>query len=205
MLKLESGQIKNFFPVAKVKEMIDIFNRLNASVNNLGNHYHGIGPEHLGYLFVKRQLLNPIREYFNKDVNLVFAFYLNCVSPIGPHFDLHKLPSPGTHWCSFLVPYSVDNQVELCSQASTVILNEYGYDDEKNLPVLEDNILSYKSQLFSHVDDDICIRHSLAHNAIWQPGDLIYWDSRLAHLSNNFVANGHESKQAIVIHTYQVH
>jgi hypothetical protein len=205
MATLPTGQIPNFFPLEKVQMIVQTFARLNSSTNKFGNQYHGIGPDHLGYLFVKRQLLDPINKHFNTDAQLVFAFYLDCISPVGPHFDLHKLPGPGKHWCSFLIPYSVDNDVNLCSNASTVVLNEWGYDKEDELPVLPINILDLKHELLSHVADDICVRHSLAHNAIWHPGDLIFWDSRLSHLSNDFVSRGFTSKQAVVIHTYLSH
>jgi hypothetical protein len=205
MVKLATGQIPNFFSVDKVQSFVKNFARLNSHTNSVGNHYHGIGPDHLGYLFVKKQLLNPILDYFNITAELVFAFYLDCVAPIGPHCDMHQLPGPGEHWRSFLIPYSVDNQTSLCGYASTAVLHQWGYSAIEDLPDLDTNLLPYQADLFSHVSQDVCKKFSLCHNAIWHPGDLIYWDSKLAHLSNNFKGKGFISKQAIVVHTYLSH
>ncbi len=145
MVKLATGQIPNFFSVDKVQSFVKNFARLNSHTNSVGNHYHGIGPDHLGYLFVKKQLLNPILDYFNITAELVFAFYLDCVAPIGPHCDMHQLPGPGEHWRSFLIPYSVDNQTSLCGYASTAVLHQWGYSAIEDLPDLDTNLLPYQA------------------------------------------------------------
>jgi hypothetical protein len=172
---LSCGRIKNFFTPSLIETFIKTFKKVNTT-NGSGNDCYGIDKNHIAYPWLKKQLFNPIVEQINPHMKLIFAMYLDTVVPFGIHNDLKAIPDPaGQHFLSFLIPCSVDNKFELCHLASTLIFDETS---PVNLP----NQYSIKKELE------------------WSIGDLLWWDSKLYHVSSDFV--GYTSKQGIIIHTY---
>lgn len=197
------GQIENFFSISHLEKIVKTFNRVQPILGG-GNNCYGIDQKHLAYLWLKSSILQPIAKEFNSDLKLIFAVFLDCVIPFPIHNDLKEIPEKnGKHFLSFLIPYSVDNDISKCQHASTLIFNEI-YEDLNDLHTcsVDNNFSDFYEEKISHVHKQTTYAVSLKKELIWSPGDLLWWDSRLLHVSNNFIKNGYSSKQGIVIHTY---
>jgi hypothetical protein len=189
------GTIKNFVTEDELSGIVRIFKKMLPSEGYGNNGYYGIGQEHRAYLWFRKVLLDRITAQFNPNIKLIFGMLLDCQVPLEIHNDLKDIPDPnGKHYLSFLIPYSVDNQPELCDAASTLIFNQ---SPQSNVSYLHPTKLS-------HVPIEDTYGYSLREDLIWNCGDLLWWSSELYHTSNNFLKTGHESKQGIVIHTYVV-
>lgn len=196
------GVVPEFFDQVQLTNMARIFSHAKPT-HTLGNDYHGIGSDHPGALFVRRQLLAPIADHFDTDPQLIFAFFLECVTPLRIHQDLTTVPDPqGQPYLSFVIPVSVDNDPAKCHRASTLIMDQWDYEDMDDLPAVDNNVQYLHGKELSHVPLEWCSKFTLKKQVTWNAGDLIWWDSRLAHASDNFLLNGCTSKQAIVMHTY---
>ena len=197
------GQIENFFSISQLEKIVQTFNRVQPVIGD-GNNYFGIDQKHLAYPWLKSSLLRPMAEQFNPDLKLIFAMFLDCLIPFPIHNDIKEIPEKnGKHFLSFLIPYSVNNDVSKCQHASTLIFNEI-YEDLNDLYTcrVDNNFSNLHEEKISHVLKETTYAVSLKKELIWSPGDLLWWDSRLLHVSNNFIKNGYSSKQGIVIHTY---
>lgn len=201
-VNLNCGVISNFFTVDTVSNIVKTFARFPlVEFQGAGNLIRGIDSRHLAYPWFDRIFMQPVRQYFNRDIKIIYGMLLDCHDPFDVHEDLKPIPDPlGHHYLSFLAPLSVDHDRTDCSKASTIIFNETMQEFEQQR-VLENNALSIRDQI-PHVTEEYLPWLSVKHNAVWHAGDLIWWDSRLAHVSNDFRVNGVTSKQAIVIHTY---
>lgn len=203
-VKFNCGVIPKLFDQSEVKDMIQTFRRFpTVEYEGAGNAIYGVDQRHLAYLWFRRLCFKRIQQQFGDDVQLIFGMLLDCREPFGIHHDLKPLPNPeGKHYMSCLIPYSVDNDIALCSQAATVVFNEILSDFEQ-MPCVEHSA-AHRHQDLAHVPQQQLEKVSVREWITWSPGDLIWWDSQLAHVSNDFRTLGHVSKQAIVIHTYVV-
>lgn len=192
------GKINNFFTVEQLDHIVSVFRKLDP-VDGSNNDCFGIDKKHKAYLWFNKVVLSSIANKFNPNLKLIFAMLLDCVEPFDIHHDLKEIPeSGGKHFLSFLIPYSVNEDKKLCSKASTLIFNEHipaEYNIENNVSNLYDNIIS-------HVSKEKTYKITLKENLTWDLGSLCWWDSKLLHVSNNFLKDGYKSKQAIIIHTY---
>jgi hypothetical protein len=180
--------------------MVNIFKKTNSN-SGLGNLCYGIDQNHLAYIWFKKTVLEPVSKHVGLDLQLIFSMLLDCTIPFDIHSDIKPLPNKnGKHCISFLIPFSVDNNIDLCSNAATLVFNETGTEIDL-MPDVENNITSIQQHL-GHVSSSKFTKYSLKYWATWHTGDLIWWDSNLAHVSNNFPSLGYHSKQAIVAHTY---
>lgn len=194
------GTVEKFLDFEQLKKSVEIFKKTNSQLGK-NNHCYGIDQDHVAYLWFKKTILDHVSKHFDLDLRLIFSMLLDCTDPFDIHNDVKPLPEPGGKHCiSFLIPYSVDNDINLCHHASTLIFNETDVRTDQ-MPDVVNNIVEIYSHI-NHVNTNKLTKYSLKYWAKWQPGDLIWWDSQLAHVSNNFVANGFASKQAIVAHTY---
>lgn len=191
------GVVKNFFTPEELVDVIKIFKKVKPTDGFANNGYHGIDQKHMAYLWVRKTLIDRISVEFDPAMKLIFGVFLDCYVPLHIHNDIKPIADPaGKHYLSFLIPYSVDNQTDKCSSASTLI-----FDQSPN----GDNNVSYlHANKLSHVSLEDTYQYSLKQDLIWNCGDLLWWDSKLYHTSSNFLANGCDSKQGIVIHTYVV-
>jgi hypothetical protein len=195
--QLGCGYIKNFISQDELFKIINIFRKVTPGVGSDKNGYYGIAQQHLAYVWFKKILLDRIADQFNPAIKLIFGMLVDSRTPLGIHRDLKDIPDPaGHHYLSFLIPYSVDDRPDLCGAAATLIFDES--------PDGSNNISDIHEQKLAHVPIEETYHYSLRQELIWNCGDLLWWDSRLAHASSNFLTNNHYSKQAIVIHTYVV-
>jgi hypothetical protein len=199
--KKNCGIAKNIFSLAELEHAIKIFQKFDTTPAT-GAVCAGVDNNHAGYLWFEKKILNKIKPIFNPDLKLIFGMLLDCTKPFDIHHDLKPLPEKGgKHYLTFLIPYSVNNQVELCGHASTLIFNEC-CEELNKMPDLDNNISNIFDSKISHVDKKRLTKYSLKLEAVWNLGDIIWWDSSLAHVSNDFHKRGFDSKQCIVLHTY---
>ena len=195
------GIINNFFSTEESAKLIEVFQKL-APVDGAGNDCYGIDQNHLAFSWFKKVFLNQLAKHFDPNLKLIFGMLLDCTVPFDIHNDIKPLPdTDGKHYMSCLVPYSVNYDTALCSKASTIIFNEQCAPIDQ-LPVIENNISDIYQSMISHTSPKYIDRFSVKLIANWNTGDLIWWDSQLAHVSSNFVLQGYQSKQCIVVHTY---
>jgi len=190
------GTVKNFISQDELADIVSVFKKISPSEGFGNNGYYGIGQEHRAYLWLRKILLDRIAAQFNPDIKLIFGMLLDCQVPLDIHNDLKDIPPDGKHYLSFLIPYSVDNDPDLCHAASTLIFDQY-------LPGADDVSYLHDTKL-GHVPIEDTHEYSLREELIWSCGDLLWWSSELYHTSNNFLTTGHQSKQGIVLHTYVV-
>ncbi len=152
-----------------------------------------INEKNPGYLWFKKVVFPKIKNLFGDDIGLIFAMYQSTQAPVKLHndYDVDYIPEyvTGKPYVSMLIPYSVDHTPELCSNTSTVILQPGHQDD------------LYET-LLSHCDPAEVNKYELKDNHVWKTGDLIWWDTKLKHASNNF-RKTNTSKESFVIHTYK--
>ena len=191
------GVINNFFTPDELSHVVKIFKKVNPSEGYANNGYHGIDQTHMAYLWFRKSILDRIAAQFDPRIKLIFGMFLDCHVPLYIHNDVKTIQDPaGKHFLSFLIPYSVDNQIDKCSSASTLIFDP--------APNGLNNVSYLHATKLSHVPIENTYQHSLKQDLIWNCGDLLWWDSKLNHAGSNFLANGCSSKQGIVIHTYVV-
>lgn len=173
-----------------------------------GNDCYGIDENHLLYTWFLKNVFTKLQTIIDdSECKLVFGMFLNETSPWGIHTDADHTNSfsnrlPGY---SLLIPISVNNDKSLVSKSHTVIFNQYGMHNKQILNSPGDNknnAVRHHSSLLSHNDINLLESFSLNKICQWKAGSLIYWKSEYFHDSDNFIANGYFSKQAIVVHTY---
>lgn len=196
---LECGKINNFFGSDDTAKFVQIFKKITPHKSTgQENDCYGIDQNHITYPWFKKTILDPIAKEFNPDLKLIFGMLLDCTNPFPIHHDAGKeIPSndpTGKSYLSFVIPYSVNNDPSLCHHASTIILDE--------TDSLTDNLSTVHKEKISHVPIETTYQFKIKQELIWQPGDLLWWDTKMYHVSNNFLASGYTSKQGIVIHTY---
>jgi hypothetical protein len=200
-VNLNCGIINNFFSAEESTKLIQTFQKLQP-VDGAGNNCYGIDRKHLAFSWFKKIFLNALAKKFDPNLKLIFGMLLDCTVPFDIHSDIKPLPEiNGKSYMSCLLPYSVNYDTDLCGKASTIIFNEQ-WSPPDQLPVVENNISDIYESMISHTSKKYCDRFSVKLIANWNIGDLIWWDSRLAHVSNDFISQGYQSKQCIVVHTY---
>ena len=203
-VNLECDQISDFFEKTTVLAVRDKMMRFRSE-HTADNHLYGVDQYHLGYLWFYKTILSHINQHFGVDAKLSYAMLLDCLKPFDIHHDIKPLPDAlGRHWRSFLIPISVNHDLALVHNASTLIFDQdfITAGDLGATPSIPNNVRCIYQEKISHVSPDKIDKLSLRRELIWNTGDLLWWDSPLYHVSNNFPAKGFNSKQAIVLHTY---
>jgi hypothetical protein len=175
MVSSNHGVIPQFISADELEKVINVLKTFNSTPAKYGAEMRGVDINHKGYLWFKKILFDKICNLINPDMKLIFGTYSNHVNPIGLHQDLKMIPNnaQGKNYRSFLLPYSVDFDRNLVNRASTIFYKGNNRDELFN-----------PNEIF------------------WNCGDLLWWDSEVYHESGDFLARGHQSKQAIVIHSY---
>ena len=217
-----AGMIDDVFSREELNDITNFVSQMPKHyIGPQGNSFSGISKDHILYSWFNKRIFNRIKELTSVDIQLHFGSFLHEETPWALHSDYYQVSDAGdvNPYMAFLIPLSVNNDMDQVGKTSTVVFNEediYVNDpsDEckswseelwkDNRTKKENNAVALKEGLLSHlpVEDLECLTVKTIAN--WQLGSLIYWGERYLHCSDNFVANGATSKQALVIHTYVV-
>lgn len=170
---LQAGIMPGFFSIYTLDAAVDQLQKFPQQPVDYGI-CHGVGPEHLAYLWFKRTFLLPVMKQMDMQLTLSMGMLVDINRPFGIHSDLKHVPR--TPALSFLIPVSVDHGAKDITMATT--------------------------DVFEETDDGIAPPENptLKLQAQWNKGDVIWWDTCLLHSSGTF--NGFANKQAIVMHAY---
>ena len=210
-----AGMIHNVFTTEdmdKIKKMLlkltktygyDVYDGTNGYEMIKGNEkpiqeHYGTDNKSIVYPLILKMFRNKLEHMFGK-FEIVFVSYSNATKPVGLHRDHHfhaEHNLPGKHYFSFIVPYSVDDKIEKCNMASTVVFDDYEKYDRN------DNAIEHYTSYLKHISESDLATVKVKRNNIWKHGSLIWWDSKLFHASGYF--EGVENKQCLVGHTYML-
>lgn len=215
-----AGQIQDFATEDQLHEWSFALSKTDA-IKIKNNDCHGVGEDHVFYTWFMDNIFNNIKKVM-ADPYLVptFGMYLNETKPWGIHTDgYHVYNNPNRKTAvSFLMPLSVDNNPELASSAHTIV-----FDQSSDSITIRDDVATYNSNAISSLVNTSDSPHSavhihdkhLSHNVRediekmtvqgvyqWTRGSLIWWKGNYFHDTDNFIANGFTSKQALVIHSH---
>jgi hypothetical protein len=223
-----SGVVKNFFndDIRKVEKYLSNMPITQEKLwHQKEKGYQGIHDKHKMYPWFMKTFFSKIQNHFDTNLKLLSATYLDEYFPLTLHSDYyHSYGNAGTPKYAMLIPLSVDNDTTSDKKVYTVIFDQPDLyvDDAIKSPEQKDihhstwrtfewvknrrpqtnNAVQYKQQYLSHLNDEDLECLTVQNILEWCRGDLIYWDERLLHASDNFIVNGIKSKQAIIIHTY---
>lgn len=226
---LSSNVIENFFTEEDIGKVVKYLANMPITGEKLWHQkeagYQGIHERHKMYPWFMKTCFSQIQKHFGAELQLLSATYLDEYLPLTLHSDYyHSYGNAGTPKFAMLIPLSVENDPASTKRVHTVVFDQPDtYVDNaiqspeqegihrstwrtfewvNNRCPKDNNALQYKQQYLTHLNDDDLECLTVQNIFEWQRGNLIYWDERLLHASDNFAANGIKSKQAIIIHTY---
>jgi hypothetical protein len=202
------GQLLNVFSNQEVNDWVEVMKKL-PPLEIHENTCRGVDENNLLNLWFHKMIFSRINQIFGNDIHLVFGMLLNERKPWGVHTDAYHVKdhTDRKSAISFLIPYSVDHDTNLVTKSQTIVFDQTLRDNDEweTLPECETHetsAMKIYNQHLSHNKIDRVKKLTVQGQYQWMPGSLIYWDSYHLHDSDNFIASGHTSKQAIVMHTY---
>ena len=168
---------------------------IQAGTEPIQEHY-GTDQKGIIYPLLLKMFRKKLEHVFGK-FEIVFVSYANSRKPVGLHTDHHyhiEKGLPGKNYFSFIVPYSVDDNLEKCDMASTVIFDDYAKYER------QDNAVAHHQTYLKHISESELGTVRVKQKHKWQHGSLIWWDSELFHASGCY--DEFETKQCLVGHTY---
>jgi hypothetical protein len=206
---MTAGKIQNVFTEQELDSWVEVLSKL-PDTKILGNSCHGVDENNMFNSWFHKKIFNRIQSIFGNDIKLMFGMFLDESKPWGIHTDAYHVKNfpDRTSAISFLLPYSVNHQKSLVDRSQTIIFNQRGHynEDTMSLPSQIGQLgcaLDIYQPHLSHNSADKVERMTILAMLQWEICSLIYWDSLLYHDTDNFLANGYDNKQAIVIHTYR--
>lgn len=201
---LLSQQQLGVFDRATIQKIVDILATLPDapnSVNPTVSYNNGFEPGDPIYPLIHQLVVDPISKAINRPLHLTHGMLLKALKPYRIHTDYIKgdsLPD-----LAILVPLNLDP-----IDTHTVVFNEFCIDNFENFlgnnSKLAHNAAYLHDTLCSHETRDRLEHVSLLAAYKWLPGSFFYWDRALLHCSDNFLSNGIETKQALVLFTHKL-
>ena len=213
-----AGQIHDFATERDIEKWTLALQTANSITIN-DNACYGVGHGHVLYDWFVEDCFSRIQTAINEpDMKLIFAMYLNETRPWNIHTDsYHTIGHKDKRTAySLLIPLSVDNDVNLADQSHTIVFNEHSdtympdnlsgkkwpWEDMTSTDHLSNSAAHIYQKHLSHNSYEKVNRFTIQGIYQWKRGSLIWWNGTYFHDSDNFIANGYKSKQAIVIHCY---
>jgi hypothetical protein len=213
-----AGQVQNFASDRELEKW-SLATKTASSISVKDNAMNALGQGHVLYDWFLEDCFSRVKTAIGDDkIKLIFSMFLNEITPWGIHTDSYhtsKFPDRKSA-ISCLIPISIDNDPLLCNKSHTIIFNEANRDyvpcsmtsktwDYSNMPDTTDlpnSAVNIYDKHLSHNKPEVVKRLTVQGEYQWARGSLIWWDSLNFHDSDNFLANGITSKQALVLHTY---
>lgn len=213
-----AGQIHDFASDRDLEKW-SLATQTADSIYVKNNAMNALGEGHVLYDWFLEDCFSRVKTAIGDSrMKLIFGMYLHEITPWEIHTDsYHTLRFPDRKSAiSCLIPISLDNNPLLCNKAHTIVFNEANKDyvpnsmsgnswDYSNMPDttnLPNSAMNIYNEHLSHNEPEILKKFTVQGVYQWARGSLIWWDSLNFHDSDNFLANGVTSKQALVFHTY---
>ena len=204
-----AGQYLDVWTQEELDEIVEVMKN-NPALTIMKNECRGIDENNVEYYWFMEVVFKKLQALLGQDILPVFGMYLNETNPWGIHTDAYhcaKFPDKEPA-LSILIPLSLDDDKQNLDKGFTLVFNEFTNTLEEMalLPDVsdrEDSAVKIYEEHLTHNPIDIVKRVTVKGVYPWTQGSVIYWDSLLLHDSNNFIAKGMHSKQAIVVHTYK--
>ena len=196
----KAGQILDVFSIEEIKKIFSVLSKL-PDVENLGEfkagYTNGFQPGDLVYPFIKKTVLERLEKVLGISINLTHGMLLKESKPWPIHTDYDK----GDNHPSIAIVIPLNTE-ELLTH--TVVFNQESTDGNYFLTnkKLENNASDLYNNLCSHEPVDKLEKLSLLGAYKWIPGSVIYWDRKLLHCSDNFLANDVKIKYGLVLFTH---
>ncbi len=128
MLKVAKnyGIIKNHFSLEELDNWKTKFQLNSITKSSYVEELWGIDVNCLSYGWFRKVVWPKISQFFDADLKLIFAAYMNCKSVVPLHTDIKPIPNneKGQHYVSIVIPYSIDNKKDNFQKISTGFYNE---------------------------------------------------------------------------------
>jgi len=173
--------------------------RPNQGTEQAYAYTNGFVPGDLIYPFFKKIVLERLQKVLGRELHLTTGMYLKESQPWGIHTDYVK----GDTNPDLAVLIPLDTQG---IDTSTVVFNELCEDTFEQF--MQTTTPTTGAQdlvetVMSHETADRLQHVSLQGIYVWRLGSVIFWDRRLLHASDNFLASGITEKRALVLFTHQ--
>jgi glutathionyl-hydroquinone reductase len=198
---MTAGQIFNVFTQEELVTISKFLDKVPDQLNE-GNYHNGFTKTDIIYPVLKKLVIDKLEKVLDRQVNLYHGVALNEVKPLKIHNDYAK--GDTTSDLTIVIPLNKSDEIThtvVFNQESTTVktVQEYATITNKKL---EKNAKDLYNNLCSHISPaDLLEYVSVKGIYQWIPGSVIYFESKLFHCSDNFLANGLERKQAFVIFT----
>lgn len=194
-----AGQHLNVFSLAEIAQITNVLLKLPDAFNSRGSaraYTNGFESTSIIYPFIKSQVIGRIEKILDTPINLTVGMMLKEFKPWLIHSDYKKNDTSPS--LAILIPLHTEE-----IDTHTVMFNEHCVDDFSNFlqknPKIENNACYLYKTLMSHETEDRLEHVSLFQSFKWHVGSVIYWDRKLLHSSDNFLAKGITEKRALVL------
>lgn len=188
------GVEKNFIDQSTLTQFVQVFKSFDPTPIPEGKAF-GVDYKHPHYSWFIDNVFCKLKQYTKRsDLKLIFAMYGDVTESFKIHRDIKPMPDsgpPNKHFASFLIPVSVDYDINKCSNNCTLVF--------ENALLLEPE---FDQAWHKIVPSMISPYYKLIRQIQWNSGDLIWWNSIIPHAGANLKELNLSSKQMIVVHTY---
>lgn len=205
--KNQAGRLSQTFTPDQVTGFVSCMAELPCRSDGVGGKYYIISPNGTQWHhWFEHNILAPINSATGLECRLLYAELLNCAQPGDVHHDCKPLPRDAQEHCmTFLIPHSLDERTDWCPHTSTFVFDQdigrMGPGPDQQLPELYPQPAEWVQRL-SHVSAPWHHTLSVKAELDWCLGDVLWWDSALAHATNDFRSAGYSHKRSIIFFTY---
>jgi glutathionyl-hydroquinone reductase len=197
-----TGQLFDVFTLTELEIISKFLDKVPNQMSN-GNYHNGFTKDDAVYLVLKKIVTDKLEKLLDRQINLHHGVALNEIKPLGIHTDYFK--GDNNSDLSIIIPLINDKELThtvVFNQSSVTVPTLTDYVANTNNKKLEKNAKDLYNNLCSHISPSDLLEYvSVKGIYQWIPGSVIYFESKLFHCSDNFLANGLERKQAFVIFT----
>ena len=189
----KSFSIKEFINKEQIETLLDFYDTLPKKLNKATEKkaYTTGFPIDTIPLSGFRAMLEDVFGKFDVTVSMFLEEFV----PWTVHSDFFK--DDRNPYYALLVTLNFD-----IKETHTVVFNELGHTRDWKSSLNVEKKYRYNKRelgLLSHIDPSMLSKLSIHRFYKWSPGDLIAWDRKLLHASDNFLLGGMEQKTALVL------